>query len=100
MYIFFFSFPQEKFKLTVGTSLYSLCSEACYVLCLRGNNLPVSTCRVCGSVCVQDRMMVVVTEEDDDRKTVCSDECLVKFKEVQVHNVSYCCHRVAIRIVS
>ncbi|XP_029298586.1 LOW QUALITY PROTEIN: uncharacterized protein LOC115015426 [Cottoperca gobio] len=71
-------FSNCKFKMTLDGGNYRFCGDACFLNYHRINNLPVSTCDVCGSVSLNKRFMV---KAEDGSKTICSEECLVKFKE-------------------
>lgn len=53
-----------------------ICSDACFINYHKVKNLFV--CEVCCSLCSDKRLML-----KDGRKTICGEECLVKFKEVQ-----------------
>ncbi|KAM3596650.1 uncharacterized protein V6R79_018521 [Siganus canaliculatus] len=68
-----------KLRRTLDGLEHKICSEVCFINYHRTNNLPVFPCDVCSSVCNEKRL--VVTMEDDVRRDVCSEECLVKFKE-------------------
>ncbi|XP_049890842.1 uncharacterized protein LOC126384039 isoform X1 [Epinephelus moara] len=67
-----------KFQLTLDGELHSICSEACFINYHRINNLPVSVCDVCGCVSHDEQFMVGTK---DDSQIICSEECLVMFKE-------------------
>lgn len=55
-----------------------VCSDACFINHHKVKNLVV--CEVCCSLCSDKRVML---KRQDGRKNICSEECLVKFKEVQ-----------------
>ncbi|TNN51930.1 Zinc finger MYM-type protein 4 [Liparis tanakae] len=55
-----------------------LCSDACFLQYHQLNKLPVVVCGVCGPVGFDARYTL---KEEDGGKTLCSEECLVKFKE-------------------
>lgn len=57
-----------------------ICSDACFINYHKFNNLPVFICDVCSSVCSDKRLML---KREDGSNTICGEECLVKFKEVQ-----------------
>ncbi|XP_038581361.1 zinc finger MYM-type protein 4-like [Micropterus salmoides] len=67
-----------KFKLNLDGLMYRICSDACFINYHKVNNLPLFACDVCSSVCHYKRFMLKM---DDASKTICSAECLVKFKE-------------------
>ncbi|XP_039978355.1 LOW QUALITY PROTEIN: uncharacterized protein LOC120786776 [Xiphias gladius] len=67
-----------KFKLTLDGMVHRLCSDTCFISYHKANNLPVSACDICSSVCLDKRF---VLKMEDSSKTICSEECLVKFKE-------------------
>ncbi|XP_029976245.1 uncharacterized protein LOC115409280 isoform X2 [Salarias fasciatus] len=67
-----------KFTLTLNDKRHRLCSESCFVSFHKLNNLPETLCDVCASVC-QDRKLLLTVENES--KTICSDDCLFKFKE-------------------
>ncbi|XP_067468322.1 uncharacterized protein [Thunnus thynnus] len=67
-----------KYKLTVDGVLHRVCSDACFISYHKVNNLPLLTCDICSSVCLDKRLML---KTEDGGKTICSGECLVKFKE-------------------
>ncbi|GLD59403.1 uncharacterized protein AKAME5_001140500 [Lates japonicus] len=67
-----------KFKLTLDGTLHRLCSDTCFINYHEANNLPVFLCDVCSSVCL-DKCFTLKME--DGSKTICREECLVKFKE-------------------
>ncbi|XP_034401108.1 uncharacterized protein LOC117738995 isoform X2 [Cyclopterus lumpus] len=55
-----------------------LCSNACFIYYHRVNKLPVSACDVCSAIGLDTRYTLKV---EDGNKTLCSEECLAKFKE-------------------
>ncbi|XP_050925183.1 uncharacterized protein LOC108898774 [Lates calcarifer] len=67
-----------KFKLTLDGTLHRLCSDTCFINYHEANNLPVFLCDVCSSVCLDKRFTLKM---EDGSKTICREECLVKFKE-------------------
>ncbi|XP_054461684.1 uncharacterized protein LOC129097029 isoform X2 [Anoplopoma fimbria] len=67
-----------KFNLSLDGCTQRICSDACYFKYRRINNLLVSACDVCSSVGPDMRFTLKV---EDGSKTICSEECLVKFKE-------------------
>ncbi|XP_056256201.1 uncharacterized protein LOC130184300 isoform X2 [Seriola aureovittata] len=67
-----------KFKLTLDGVVHKLCSDTCFINYHKVNNLPVSTCDVCSSICADRRYMLKM---EDGSKTICSEECLVTCKE-------------------
>ncbi|XP_070702934.1 zinc finger MYM-type protein 4-like [Pempheris klunzingeri] len=67
-----------KFKLTLDGSMHRLCGDGCFVNYHKINNLPVFTCDTCSSIC-HERWLTLKME--DGSKNICSEECLVKFKE-------------------
>ncbi|XP_044027833.1 uncharacterized protein LOC122864451 isoform X2 [Siniperca chuatsi] len=67
-----------KFKLTLDGIMHRICSDACFINYHKVNNLPVFTCDICSSVCLDKQFMLKM---EDGSKTICSEECLVKFKE-------------------
>ncbi|XP_028452609.1 zinc finger MYM-type protein 4-like [Perca flavescens] len=66
-----------KFRMTLDGLMQRICSD-CFINYQRINNLPVPICDVCGSVGLGKRILLKV---DDSSKTICSEECLIKFKE-------------------
>lgn len=54
-----------------------ICSDACFINYHKVKNLFV--CEVCCSLRSDKRLML---KRQDGRKTICGEECLVKFKEV------------------
>ncbi|KAG7219307.1 hypothetical protein INR49_010369, partial [Caranx melampygus] len=75
-----------KFKLTLDGVLHKLCNEACFVRYHKVNDMPVPTCYACSSICADRRFMLPT---DNGRKTICSEECLVKSKE-KVQTLQLC----------
>ncbi|XP_040909011.1 uncharacterized protein LOC121191726 isoform X2 [Toxotes jaculatrix] len=67
-----------KFRLTLDGIVHRLCSDTCFASYRRINNLSVSVCDVCCSVCLGTQF---VLKTEDNSKNICSEECLVKFKE-------------------
>ncbi|XP_039675540.1 uncharacterized protein LOC120570916 isoform X5 [Perca fluviatilis] len=66
-----------KFRMTLDGLMQRICSD-CFINYHRINNLPVPVCDVCGSVGLGKRILL---KADDSSKTICSEECLIKFKE-------------------
>nr|XP_046274081.1 uncharacterized protein LOC124074833 isoform X2 [Scatophagus argus] len=65
-------------RQTLDGSMLSFCNDACFTGYCKAKNLPVVICDVCSSVCPEKRL---VLKGEDGGKTLCSEECLVKFKE-------------------
>ncbi|XP_059205277.1 uncharacterized protein LOC131984472 [Centropristis striata] len=70
-----------KSRMTVDGSLHIFCSNACFIHYHRANNLPVSLCDVCSCVIRDNNTNRFMLKADDGTKIICSDECLVKYKE-------------------
>ncbi|XP_062291642.1 uncharacterized protein LOC133996101 isoform X2 [Scomber scombrus] len=69
-----------KYKLTVDGTLSRVCGDACFIKYHKDNNLPLFTCDICNALDINvDKQLLLMTEDGD--KTICSEECLVKFKE-------------------
>ncbi|XP_031151492.1 uncharacterized protein LOC116047099 isoform X3 [Sander lucioperca] len=66
-----------KFRMTLDGLMQRICSD-CFISYHRINNLPVPICDVCGSIGLGKRILL---KADDSSKTICSEECLIKFKE-------------------
>ncbi|XP_032391770.1 uncharacterized protein LOC116701860 isoform X1 [Etheostoma spectabile] len=66
-----------KFRMTLDGLMQRICSK-CFINNHRINNLPVPICDVCGSVDLEKRILL---KEDDGSKTLCSEACLIEFKE-------------------
>lgn len=60
--------------------LYKLCDESCFIKYHKVHNKPVPTCCACSSICTGQRLLLPT---DDGTKNICSEECLVKSKEVK-----------------
>lgn len=56
-----------------------VCSDTCFINYHRVKNFPVFTCDICTSVFINKPL---VLKREDGGKTICSEECLVKVKEV------------------
>ncbi|XP_074468762.1 uncharacterized protein LOC141753956 isoform X2 [Sebastes fasciatus] len=67
-----------KFKLTLDGCTQRICSKECFVNTHRINNLPLSICDVCSCVSFDKGFML---KAEDGSRVICSEECLVKFKE-------------------
>ncbi|XP_026203996.1 zinc finger MYM-type protein 4-like isoform X1 [Anabas testudineus] len=67
-----------KFKLTLDGVVHRLCSNSCFISYHKVNNLPLLMCEVCSSV---DLPMRLTLKMWDGSKNVCSEKCLIKFKE-------------------
>ncbi|XP_013768021.1 zinc finger MYM-type protein 4-like [Pundamilia nyererei] len=67
-----------KFTVTLNGVVHRLCSDSCFMSYRKVNNLRLSLCDMCDAVCYNKRLVVKL---EDDSKALCSDECLVKFKE-------------------
>lgn len=71
--------PQCKVRQSLDGLMLRVCSDACFINYHRVNNFPVFTCDVCSSVFINKPLML---KREDGSKTICSEECLVKVKEV------------------
>nr|XP_029135785.1 zinc finger MYM-type protein 4-like [Labrus bergylta] len=69
--------PQNS-KLTLDGFKHTVCGDACFTNYHQVNNLTVVTCDICSSASLH-KHFTVKTEEGS--KSICTDECLVKFKE-------------------
>ncbi|KAM9385664.1 zinc finger MYM-type protein 4-like [Pholidichthys leucotaenia] len=66
-----------KFKVTLDGAVHRLCSDACFITFRKTNNLSVSLCDMCTTICSNKQHILKMKT---GTKTLCSDECLVKFK--------------------
>lgn len=76
---FCFGLFQCKTRVTLDGLTFSFCSDACFIQYHKANNFPEVFCNMCCSVC-SDKPLVL--KDDDGIKIICSDKCLVTFKEV------------------
>ncbi|KAK5883248.1 hypothetical protein CesoFtcFv8_019600 [Champsocephalus esox] len=67
-----------KFKLTVDGKIGRICSDACLINYQKVNNLQLYTCGVCSSISTDKQFLL---KEKDGSKSICSEECLVEFKQ-------------------
>ncbi|XP_068188438.1 uncharacterized protein [Antennarius striatus] len=67
-----------KFEVKLDGLNHRLCSSTCYVNYHRVNNLPIFICDVCSTVCPETHLTLMM---EDSSKTICTEECLLKFKE-------------------
>ncbi|XP_029700999.1 uncharacterized protein isoform X2 [Takifugu rubripes] len=67
-----------KTRVTLDGLTFSFCSDACFIQYHKANNFPEVFCNMCCSVC-SDKPLVL--KDDDGIKIICSDKCLVTFKE-------------------
>ncbi|XP_041867585.1 uncharacterized protein LOC121656583 isoform X2 [Melanotaenia boesemani] len=78
-----------NFKVTVDGEVHRLCSSSCMTDYQNANKLYWSTCDVCSAICPNKRLVVNM---EDGSKTICGDECLVKFKQdVKKHQLCPTC---------
>ncbi|XP_034057491.1 uncharacterized protein LOC117536655 isoform X1 [Gymnodraco acuticeps] len=68
----------SKFKLTVDGKIGRICSDACLINYQKVNNLQLYTCGVCSSISTDKQFLL---KEKDGSKSICSEECLVEFKQ-------------------
>ncbi|XP_063755780.1 uncharacterized protein LOC134875235 [Eleginops maclovinus] len=68
----------SKFNLTVDGQICRICSDACLINYQKVHNLQLYTCDVCSSISNDKQFML---KEKDGSKSICSEECLVKFKQ-------------------
>lgn len=74
-----FFLPQGKIRTTQDGSTFRFCSDSCFIQYHRVNNLPGVLCSMCCSVCSGNPLTL---KDGDGVKTICGDECLAQFKEV------------------
>ncbi|XP_034748086.1 uncharacterized protein LOC117956880 isoform X2 [Etheostoma cragini] len=66
-----------KFRMTLDGLMQRICSK-CFINNHRINNLPGPMCDVCGSHNLEKRILLT---DDEGSKIICSEECLIEFKE-------------------
>lgn len=76
---FCFGLFQWKTRVTLDGLTFRFCSDTCFIQYHKANNFPEIFCNMCCSVC-SDKPLVL--KDDDGIKIICSDKCLVMFKEV------------------
>lgn len=76
---FCFGLFQCKTRVTLDGLTFSFCSDACFIQYHKAKNFPEIFCNMCCSV-VSDKPLVL--KDDDGITIICSDKCLVTFKEV------------------
>lgn len=76
---FCFGLFQCKTRATLDGLTFSFCSDACFIQYHEANNFPEVFCNICCSVCSDKPLLL---KDDDGIKIICSDKCLVTFKEV------------------
>lgn len=71
--------PQCKVRQSLDGLMLRVCSDTCFINYHRVKNFPVFTCDICTSVFINKPLEL---KREDGGKTICSEECLVKVKEV------------------
>lgn len=69
--------------MILNSAVHKLCSDACFKRFRAVNNLSMAGCANCGSYC---HSKPVLLKLEGSNKTLCSAECLAKYKEVRIFN--------------
>uniref|UniRef100_UPI003AB04B55 zinc finger MYM-type protein 4 n=1 Tax=Centroberyx gerrardi TaxID=166262 RepID=UPI003AB04B55 len=80
----------SKHEVILNGAVHKICSDACFGRFRTVNNLSMASCQNCGSYC-QNKPLVLKME--DGNKTLCTAECLAKFKEkIKTPQLCSMCH--------